>query len=170
MNSLPSFPETKSESEIANKSVRKYIMPIRALSQVLEFISWDSVPARKRSLQQQEILREPLIAAASVIAMPPTLLAPVFLQCFWTTKSGSPLPADKKSSFPVPFFSSKKKWHSTTGTTQKEPRTPDLLEILATDRQTDLDLHCLSSFCPRLQQILHRTEKERKKTEIKSGS
>jgi hypothetical protein len=83
MNSFPSFPETKSESEIANKSVRKYIMPIRALSQVLEFISWDSVPARKRSLQQQEILREPLIAAATVIAMPPTLLAPVFLQCFW---------------------------------------------------------------------------------------
>jgi hypothetical protein len=39
MNSLPSFPETKSESAIANKSVRKYIMPIRALSQVLEFIS-----------------------------------------------------------------------------------------------------------------------------------
>lgn len=168
MNSFPSFPETKSESEIANKSVRKYIMPIRALSQVLEFISWDSVPARKRSLQQQENLREPLIAAATVIAMPPTLLAPVFLQCFWTTKSGSPLPADKKSSFPVPFFSSKKKWQSTTGTTQKEPRTPDLLEILATDRPTDLDLHCISSFCPRLQQIFHR--KKRKKTEIKRGS
>ncbi len=53
---------------------------------------------------------------------------------------------------------------------KKKPRTPDLLEILATDRQTDLDLHCLSSFCPRLQQILHRTEKKRKKTEIKSGS
>lgn len=138
------------------------------LSQVLEFISWDSVPARKRSLQQQENLREPLIAAATVVAMPPTLLAPVFLQCFWTTNSGSPLPADKKSSFPVPFFSSKKKWQSSTGTTQKEPRTPDLLEILATDRPTDLDLDCLSSFCPRLQQILHR--KKRKKTEIQSGS
>lgn len=168
MNSFPSFPETKSESEIANKSVRKYIMPIRALSQVLEFISWDSVPARKRSLQQHENLREPLIAAATVIAMPPTLLAPVLWQCFWTTKSGSPLPADKKSSFPVPFFSSKKKWQSTTGTTPKDHRTPDLLEILATVRPTDLDLHCLSSFCTRLQQILHR--KKRKKTEIKSGS
>ncbi len=137
MNSFPSFPETKSESEIANKSVRKYIMLIWELPQVLIFLSWDSVPARKRSLQQQENLREPLIAAATVIAMPPTLLAAVFLQCFWTTKSGSPLPADKKSSFPVPFFSSKKKWQSTTGTTQKEPRTADLLEILETDRPTD---------------------------------
>jgi hypothetical protein len=77
-------------------------------------------------------------------------------------------PSRQEKLIPGSFFLLKKKWQRSTGTTQKEPRRPDLLEILATDRPTDLDLDCLSSFCPRLQQILHR--KKRKKTEIKSGS